>query len=169
MAGWKGMHTKEGLEKLRKFHIGRKLSIEIRKKIGIAQIGNKYRKGKKTTEEVKRRISESGKKRYKKIGHAGHWNWKGGKNITSNGYIDIYKKDHPFSDSRGYVKEHRLVMEQKIGRYLRPDEIVHHLNRKKDDNRIENLYIVSRKEHNKYEIEKLTCPHCKFIIDVYVG
>lgn len=48
----------------------------------------------------------------------------------------------------GDIKEHRLVMEQSLGRKLLPTEIVHHINHNPLDNRIENLQVVSRSEHN---------------------
>jgi len=52
-------------------------------------------------------------------------------------------------DGRRQVKMHRYLMEQHIGRRLLPTEMVHHINEIKTDNRIENLQIVTRTEHNK--------------------
>jgi len=46
-----------------------------------------------------------------------------------------------------FVAEHRYLMEQKLNRKLTNDELVHHINGDSSDNRIENLRIVSRKEH----------------------
>jgi ribosomal protein L31 len=70
----------------------------------------------------------------------------GGRN---NEYIAIFMPSHPFCDSKGYVYEHRLKMELKINRYLKKSEIVHHLNGVKTDNRIENLEIMYKKEHDR--------------------
>src|SRR3989304_7290186 len=94
-------------------------------------------------------------KKFKEIGFiSGHQfrghrsrNWRGGKNITYHGYIDIRKPEHPFSSQRGYVKEHRLVMEKHLDRYLQPNEEIHHINGIKDDNRIENLIILVKGIH----------------------
>ena len=67
----------------------------------------------------------------------------------SDGYILVYSPNHPSADRTGYVLEHRIVFEKHIGRILCATEIVHHVNGKKDDNRIENLELVSRSEHAK--------------------
>jgi hypothetical protein len=81
-----------------------------------------------------------------------HYAWKGGRIKHSNGYMKIWKPDHPNADiHNGYVYEHRLVMEQYLGRYLSKKEVVHHINGIKTDNRIENLqYFASIGEHNKH-------------------
>lgn len=78
-------------------------------------------------------------------------NWKGGRTIEPRGYVLLRIPDHHRSDVRGYVYEHIVVAEQKIGRNLRKGEIVHHLNENKSDNRPENLVIVqSAAEHRVY-------------------
>jgi transposase-like protein len=64
-------------------------------------------------------------------------------------YIMVRKPDHPFADCKGYVMAHRLVMETKLGRYLTPDEVVHHINGITTDNRPENLQVMDRSSHSK--------------------
>ena len=74
--------------------------------------------------------------------------WKGGRSIASNGYVLVKAWGHAMADSRGYVYEHRLVAEQKIGRPLAPGEEVHHINGNRQDNRPENLDVcATRAEH----------------------
>lgn len=73
-----------------------------------------------------------------------HGSWKGGRRKHSLGYILVQCPDHPESKKYdGYVLEHRLVMEGMLGRMLSPEEVVHHINGKKEDNRPENLKVYA--------------------------
>jgi hypothetical protein len=60
------------------------------------------------------------------------------------GYVMLWVPNHPRARSNPYVFEHILVMEEILGRYLLPDENVHHRNGVKDDNRPENLELWIR-------------------------
>lgn len=78
-----------------------------------------------------------------------NYRWQGGFKYI-NGYKFILVKDHPRSSRKGYVKEHQIIMEKYIGRLLNKGEVIHHLNGIRDDNRIENLLLLSgQDEHMK--------------------
>lgn len=80
---------------------------------------------------------------------ANNHKWKGGRFKTKDGYIMIKAESHPNANQHGYMLEHRLLVEQSIGRVLKSDEDVHHINGIKDDNRIENLQLMKRKDHSR--------------------
>lgn len=65
----------------------------------------------------------------------------------TDGYIKVYVPDHPNATADGYVMKHILVMEREIGRFIQDDEVVHHINHIRDDNRIENLRLMKRHDH----------------------
>lgn len=67
--------------------------------------------------------------------------------VTHNGYKCVKAPGHPNADSKGYVREHVLVMEAHIGRCLEPHECVHHKDRDKQNNALENLELLAKAEH----------------------
>lgn len=111
-------------------------------RISKSKIGHTYNRGRKMSKEFRENLSI---KKSKGIGK---------KKLTSTGYIKIYFPDHPKSDKFGYILEHDLIMECIIGRWLKDDEIVHHKNEIRTDNRKENLELMTRSEHSKYHRKK---------------
>lgn len=70
-----------------------------------------------------------------------------GRKFSKKGYVLLCVKNHPNGDINGYVFEHRLMMEIGLNRLLQRDEVVHHVNGIKHDNRIENLQLMKNGEH----------------------
>ena len=73
-------------------------------------------------------------------------NWRGGRRTHALGYVMAYAPDHPAAVN-GAVLEHRLVAEVTLGRYVADDEVVHHVNSDKRDNRSDNLAVMTQAEH----------------------
>lgn len=74
--------------------------------------------------------------------------WNGGRTVDKAGYILVKAPGHPHKNYQGYVREHRLVMEQKLGRYLEPGEVVDHIDGDTSNNDPSNLRLfASNAEH----------------------
>ena len=85
-----------------------------------------------------------------RISGKNHPNWKGGQITDVNGYILIWQPNHPRSNSNGYVHRSHLIAEKMLGRYLYPEEITHHENEIRNDDRPENIKITTRGKHASF-------------------
>lgn len=80
--------------------------------------------------------------------------WRGGIRHAARGYVLVLMPNHPGADGKGYIQEHRLIMEEYLGRILLHSEIVHHINGITNDNRIENLMLFpSPGEHQRHHLK----------------
>ena len=75
---------------------------------------------------------------------------------SSQKYKLIHKPNHPNCTKSGYVREHRLVAEKYLGRYLNNDEIVHHIDENGLNNEISNLEVMLKIDHDKLK-DNLSC------------
>jgi hypothetical protein len=93
----------------------------------------------------------------------------------SKGYWLVYQPDHPYRNKDGYIPEARLVMEKHLGRYVNPlIEDVHHKTKNKQNNKLENLILLTKSEHRRLhsgwirrgDIWWKTCRGCGFLMPV---
>lgn len=91
----------------------------------------------------------------------GAYRWKGGE-VRHDGYVHVYAPGHPRAVGV-YVRRSLLVAEQKIGRPMKPGEVVHHKNQQRDDDRPENIEVLESQashvaHHNRriHRAKKLT-------------
>lgn len=73
-----------------------------------------------------------------------HWDRGPVRTITRKGYVNIRFPGHKPNQGQ---PEHRYIMEQHLGRKLEKDEVVHHINAVKTDNRVENLMVIKQNQH----------------------
>ena len=105
------------------------------------------KRGVKRDPEIGRKISAA------KAGRLRGWenpNWRGGVMMV-DGYKYLYRPDHPHRTKLGYVAEHRLVMEDIIGRPIMPGEAVHHIDGNTQNNAPENLQLF--RSNGRHTIE----------------
>ena len=83
--------------------------------------------------------------------------WRGGRRRNGHGYVSVLVgSDYPGAHPDGYIREHRFVMQEALGRPLLDDEVVHHINGVKDDNRLSNLELMTRGKHNQHHWNTLS-------------
>lgn len=85
---------------------------------------------------------------------------------NKEGYILVRAPDKwETARSDGYILEHRYVMEKNLERFLQKNEVIHHKNGARDDNRIENLELTIIGLHAKGHLPKI-CPNCGFNFEI---
>jgi hypothetical protein len=98
--------------------------------------------------------------------------WEIEKIVSKGDYLYAVVRNHPKATTLGYVFEHRIVVENSLGRILANTEVVHHKNGNKKDNRLDNLEVLDYKEHARLHATErgflnciLKCPQCDIIFE----
>jgi hypothetical protein len=144
------IHYEKMKEKIRDISDGVRKSAEIASLLGVTP---KYVQG------VWRKNPDIPRPRQAPPSRECNPSWKGGRRLGKDGYVYIsVEKNRPSAQSTqksyGIMPEHRKIMEDYLGRYLRPEEVVHHKNGCTLDNRIQNLELcASNGEHLSMELE----------------
>ncbi len=157
LAVWQG--KKFSLEHRRRIaegNKGKKMSEEAKEKIRQSHLGEKnavYGK-KQTPEHIEKRTAKIRGRKNTWLQGKKHKRWQGGVR-RDRGYRYILKPNHP-NAIQGYVAEHRLVIEEQSGELLDRKLVVHHIDGSRDNNNLENLQVLNRKEHSRlHRLQKL--------------
>lgn len=139
--------TKLPFETVKAMYEGGSTQAEIAKALGVSQkVVWRFMKNHNIKSRVAAKRDQRGEK---------NSCWKGGVVKDKAGYVLIKKYGHPRAKKHGgYVREHILVVEEYLGRSLLPDEVVHHINGEKADNRPENLAVMIKSDHVSYHMSK---------------
>ena len=85
-----------------------------------------------------------------------------GRIINYHGYIMIKSRNHPFAPKSKYICEHRLIVESILGRYLKPIEVIHHIDENRKNNHPSNLYLFPNDgKHMNYHQNVKKYPYLK--------
>lgn len=103
---------------------------------------------------VLKRGKKSSKKgrQYKNLQRENSANWNGGKYINKAGYVMVLVKSGSINRKSGwenYRPEHIVIMEDFIGRKLRNNECVHHIDGNRQNNNIDNLVLIDSNQHHR--------------------
>lgn len=81
--------------------------------------------------------------------------WQGGRIVNAQGYVLVKAHDHPKANAANgyYVREHVLVAEAELGRYLTDDEVVHHVDHDRQHNAWSNLLVLTKAEHDQHHAD----------------
>jgi len=132
-------HSEETRRKIGESQKGKVNSPEARLKMSLAKKGRPLSEKNKAALRIARaaRVGDKAPR------------WKGGITVDRKGYILVQSPGHPRAKASGYVQKHRLIAEQALGHYLKPTEVVHHVNGVKDDNRNCNLVICQDDSYHR--------------------
>lgn len=72
--------------------------------------------------------------------------------VNGNKYRLLFKPDYEGSDSKGYIREHRYIMEVHLGRKLLKSEIVHHKDGNTLNNEVSNLEVMDKRDHDRMNV-----------------
>lgn len=108
-------------------------------------------KGHKVTDETKELIAQKLKgnipwNKGLKTGNKPH-NWNGGRYVQQ-GYVMVYRPEHPRSTSKGYVKEHILICEKALGKLLPLGSEPHHVDLSRNNNDPSNLILCQDRRYH---------------------
>lgn len=98
-----------------------------------------------------------------------HPRWSGGRTVSSHGYIKVRIPGHAHADPSGYVYGHLLAWLDAGNTALGIDEVLHHINGDKQDNRVENLRVEKRCDHSVGHHRTLSDSSVRMVRELYAS